>query len=225
MTETEIANLSLIKAGGAGDQAAGSGMISDINDTDQISSICRTLLPICRRKAIIDLAMAKSPFRESIRYKDLGTALADASLPEIGSWSYAYNLPTDAIAVFRQIDEAYQSDSTSDMVEYRFTTIANKAGTGSLFLTNNLSNADGDSAFIEYVIDVINPNVWSESLRNCVVTLLAAEACPMIGKKAEQRTTLLAEYKQLTAPEAKKFNASMLNNHAAVIPDYKGGRS
>jgi hypothetical protein len=225
MTETEIANLALIKTGGGGDQASGSGLISDINDTDQISTTCRTLLPICRRQTIIDLAMSKSPFRESVRYKDLGTALAEASLPEIGSWYYAFNLPSDCISVFRQIDEAYLSDSSSDMVEYRFTTIANKAGSGSIFLTNNLSNSDGDSAFIEYIIDVVNPNIWSEYLKRCVVTLLAAEVCPMIGKKSEQRTTLLTEYKQLTAPDAKKFNASMLNNYITPIPDYKGGRS
>jgi hypothetical protein len=225
MTETEIANLALIKAGGAGDQSSGAGVIVDINGSDVISQICKILLPVYRKKVIADLSAIKCVPREAIRYKDLGAALSSASLPEIGEWQYAFNLPSDCLAPVRQISEAYLLDSTKDMPEYRFGTIANKTATGIIFLTNDLTNADEDSAFIEYAIDIPNPKAWSESLKHCIITLYAAELCPMIGKKAEQRTALLAEYKQLTLPDVKKFISSSYNNFAKTIPDYKGGRN
>ncbi|MDD5328038.1 MAG: hypothetical protein PHY02_09555 [Phycisphaerae bacterium] len=223
-TETEIANLAGGKIGGFGDQATAAGFIETINGTDKISKWCKTLLPECRKQAIIDLTIAGCPPREAIKYADLGAEVAEESLPEIGGWEYAFNLPSDCIAVSKLLDEDFTS-TTEKRTEYQFETIVNKTNNGRLLLTNDLTNADGTGAFIEYVIDQTNPAAFSKTLKNCIVLLLAAELCPLVGKDPKLRNQLLIEYEQLTKPSAKKYNQSQFNNYAKSKPgDYFGGR-
>jgi hypothetical protein len=224
MTETDLANFALTEIGGAGDQANANGLIDDIDDVDRISSYCRTLLPVCRKTAITDLATAKCPPREATRYADLGNQIAAGNLPEIGGWSYAFVLPSNCLAVSRQIDHDFTT-TTGPRQEYRFETIANKDGTGLIFLTNDLTNIDNTSAFIEYVIDVPVSSIFSMPLTNCITLLLGSKLCTPIGKDLKLMASLLQEYEQLAKPNAAAFNRSQLNNSAKTTYDYLGGRN
>jgi hypothetical protein len=224
LTETDLCNESLAKTGGAGDQATGSGFISSIDDSDKISKACKTLLPVCRQKAITDLAAVGCPFRETVKYADLGAEAAEESLPEIGGWEYAFNLPTDCLAMSRLIDEDFAS-ITERRTEYQYESILNKDKNGKILLTNNLTNTAQDSAFVEYAVDVASPAAFSLALKECIVVLLAAELCPMVGKDTKFRQSLLLEYEQLAKPNAKKYNQSQFNNYEQDEPEnYLGGR-
>jgi len=223
-TDTDLCNLSLLKLGGAGDQTTGVGLITDINGTDKISKQCKTLLPECRKRAISDLANIDCPFRETIKYADLGGEIADASLPEIGQYEYAFSIPADCLAMVAQINEDSLGNSVSPRIKYRYEIIANKNKNGRILLTNDLSNTDEDSAFIEYVIDIVNPAGFSQALKDCVVILLAAELW-IVGKDEKLKQQLLIEYEQLVKPNAKRFNQSQGNNYEKPKPEnYKGGR-
>jgi hypothetical protein len=224
MTNTEIANKALGKIGGAGDSETGTGFISDINSaTDKVAKQCATLLPQCIEKVIIDLASLQCPFRETLRYADLGAEVADEDLPETGEWIYAFNVPGDCLAIVTQFNEdSLGSDEVR--TEYKFDKILNKGNSGLLLLTNNLTNTDGTSAFIDYVINQTNTVVFSMPFIECIATLLAAELCPLLGKKYEMRQTILIEYKQLSIPAAQTFNQSQFNNYAKTVDSYLGGR-
>jgi len=231
-TETGIYNIALGKLGGAGDSETGTAFIASIDGDDKVSQWGKLLFPRIRRTVITDLATSEAPFRSTIRFAGLGSAVADDSLPEIGSWKYAFNLPGDCLAVVSQFSEG--SISTRDQraysdpggnVHYQWETIANEAGDGLLFLTDNLSNTDSDSAFIEYVIDTPSTDGFSESMVDCIATLLASESAPIVGRDMEASQTMRAMYENVVLPKAKKVNVSGFNNSARYISNYRGGRS
>jgi hypothetical protein len=223
-TETDICNRALSKIGGAGDQESGSGFIASINGVDRVSARCKFLLPRVRRRAIGDLAKKDAPFPETLKYLDLGAE--NASPPETGGWQYAFNLPNNTLRVMKQINEEFvtsQSSITEKPTEYRFETIFK--GTAKILLTNTLSNADADSAFVQVVFDQRSTGTYSEEMIECIATLLASELCPTVGANTEKRKSLLAEYKTVSIPDAKSYNQSQSNRTARRIPDYSGGRS
>lgn len=225
-SETEICNLGLGKVGGAGEQANGNAFIDSINGSDKVSSWCKIAFPRMRRRAIKDLATRKTPFRSTIRFADLGSEVS--STPEIGQYQYAFNLPGNCLEVVRQFNESHMADRArqgTSPVEYQWETVANLAGTGKILLTNNLSNLDGDSAFIEYVIDTPNTKSFSEEMIDCVATLLASEVGLMIGASGELRKDMLLQYIQLCIPNAQRANQKGFNNSVRSIPDYSGGRT
>ena len=230
-TETDLANIALGKIGGAGDALSGNAFISSIDGTDKVSTFCKFSLPRVRRRVIIDLASRDCPFRETIRFADLGSAIDSDDLPEIGQYDYAFNIPSDCLIVIRQFDEGsiatrlkpadYVSKENTD---YQWEIIANAEGNGSIILTDTLSNYDGDSAFVEYSIDITSVNSFSEQLIDCIATLLASELCPVIGRDMESRVAMTQEYYQKSIPDAKRVNQKGYNNSARAIDDYKGGR-
>ncbi len=222
-TETDVANIALGKIGGAGDQESGTGLIGSINGSDRISARCKFLFPIVRRRVIGDLAKQRAPFNETLKYLDLGAQ--NATPPEKGGWTYAFNLPADLIFTMKQIDEEFVTvpiSITRRPTEYRFSEIVD--GTTRILLTNTLSNADGDSAFIQYAFDQTNVGVWSDDFIDAVATLLGAELVPTVGAVGEIRQELLAEYTSVNIPKAKASNRSVGNNFAQQNTDYKGGR-
>ena len=195
--ETSIANLALGKVGGAGESQGGNAFIDSINGPDKVSSWMKTAFPRARRRAIIDLAVRKCPFRSTIRFKDLGAELSDP--PEIGQYQYAFNLPGDCLEVVRQFNESHMQERARQgpvPVEHQWETVANSAGTGKILLTNILSNLDGDSAFIEYVIDTPNTGSFSEELIDCIATLLAVEVGLIVGAREDLRKDMLLQYIQ-----------------------------
>jgi hypothetical protein len=145
-------------------------------------------------------------------------------VPEIGAWNYAFKLPSDYFAAVRQTDESLATTG-GVKTKYQFKAILNRDGDGFLWLTNDLTNNDGDSAYIEYCIDQTTFTLFSPGLEESIAMLLAAELCPNLGRNLETRQQLLLEYKQLTVKEAKRNNQSQLDTTAHVPSNYLGGRT
>jgi len=231
VSETDIANLALGKIGGAGDAVSGNAFISSINGSDKVSSWMKISFPRVRRRVIRDLATSHAPFRSTLRFLNLDAQLS--STPEIGNWTYAFNLPGDCLAVVSQFDEdsiarrSQKADYVSNAanIVYQFEEVANEAGTGKILLTDTLSNTDQDGAFIEYVIDTPNTASFSEEMIECIATLLASGVSPVIGKDIETSDNMLVKYREVAVPNAKRANLFDFNFSARPIPNYKGGRS
>ena len=232
-SELDVANIGLGKIGGAGEALNGNAFITNLNGTDKVSQWCKFSLPRMRRRVITDLATMKCPFRNTIRFKDLGAELASDSLPEIGQYDYAFNIPGDYLALVMQFNENYMqkrhaskgSQSTNCPIIYQCEVVANKAGTGKILLTDTLSNEGSTSAFIEYVIDLPSVGGWSEEMIDCVATLLASEVAPVLGKDIETSNIMLEKYLRVVVPKAQAANQMGYNATARSIKDFSGGRS
>ena len=232
MTETEISNLALGKLGGAGEVLGGNAFIDSIDGTDKVSSWCKLAFPRIRRRVITELAVVGAPFRSTVRFLDLGAAIADASLPEIGNYSYAFNLPNTVLAVVRQFNEdsiasrdrrAYRTTETE--VNYQWEVMANLAGTGKILVTDTLSNADQDSAFIEHVIDTPATGGFTEGMVDCIATLLASEVAPVVGREMDASDRMLMRYERVAKKNAIRENLAGFNHSARQTTNYRGGRS
>jgi len=318
MSLESIANNALGKLGGAGDQVTGKAFITAAlltANTDRVSIWVNTKYPTIRQKVIADFAGEKCPFRETLKFADLGPELkrydiaissivsaltvvtittaeahgraegdtvylaeieqdsdediddieqalitslngttvtidsvpstttftidtagvdltwsheADTGIvsyvPEMGAWEYAFNLPSDYHAMVRHCDESY-TVKNGVRKEYQYQTILNRDGDGLILLTNDFSNLGANSAYIEYVIDQTDFDLFSPALEEAIATLMAAELSPILGRNLKVRQEFLLEYKQLTVPDAKRYNQSQFNNSAKVVRDYSGGRS
>ncbi len=203
----------------------GSGGIDAINNTNQTLTVTTTT------SFTLDGVTGTDDW---VHTEDTGTS---SEAPEIGRWLYAFNLPSDYHAMVKHTTDAFVTDNSpytskkSIRPKYRYQTILNRVGTGILMLTDNIfapipNNATGTNvtAYIEYVIDQTDFDLFSPALTECLAMLLASELSPMVGRNTEFRQALLAEYKNLTVPEAKRYNQSQYDITARSIPDYKGGR-
>ena len=229
-SETNICNIALGKLGGAGDQEGGNAFIASINGSGKVPAWCKLNFPRARRRTIKDLAILECPFRATVRFKDLGTELSSGSLPEIGEYEHAFSLPGTCLEVVRQFDEVaiatrLQPYQTGSAVNYQWETIANKNGNGTIFLTNRLTNADGDSAFIEHVIDTPLTGSWTEEMIECVATLLAHGVAAVVGRDMQASAFMLGQYLDVAVPNAQAANQRGFNATARTISDYSGGRS
>lgn len=317
----DIANNAGIKIGGFGEQLGPSGQVTTAQltaNTDPISKAINTKYPVVRKKVIKEFAALGCPFRETMKFHDLGpdlkqydiaissievaastvvtittqkahgratgansdtvylddirqdsdedvddieqtlitslngtaetiivtsttaftiaTAGVEASwvheantglisyVPDMGPWRYAFILPKDFFCMVRQTDESPASQN-GVRTEYQHQPILNRAGDGSLLLTNDLTNLNRNSAYIEYCIDQTTFAMFSPGFEESIAMLLAAELCPVVGRDLETRQAIIAEYKAVTIPEAKAENQSQLDNSAHYVPDYSGGRS
>jgi len=232
MTSTDIANLALGKLGGAGEVLGGNAFITSIDGTDKVSSWCKIAFPRIRRRVITELAVSLAPFRSTVRFLDLGAAVADDDLPEIGNYTYAFNLPNTVLAVIRQFNEdsiasrdrrAYRAAEIE--VNYQWDVIANRAGTGKILVTDTLSNADNNSAFIEYAVDTPNTGGFTEGMIDCIATLLASEVAPVVGRDMDASDRMLIKYERVVKKNAIRENLAGFNHTARQITNYRGGRS
>ncbi len=229
-TETNIANLALTKLGGAGDGESGNALISSIDGDDKLSAHCKLNFPRARRRTIVDLATLECPFRSTVRFKDLGAELSSGSIPEIGEYQHAFNLPGTCLEVVRQFDESVmlerrRPNQARSPVAFQWETVASKSGNGKILLTNTLSNLAGTSAFIEYVIDTPQTGSFTEQMIECIATLLATLIAPIAGRDMEAGAFLLQQYLDVAIPNAQAANQRGFNDTARTIPDYSGGRS
>ncbi len=227
-SETDIANYAVGKLGGAGEDLNGVAMIPSIDDPGKTASWLKLFLPRARRRVIIDLAFKESPFRSTIRFKDLGSEIDSDATPEIGEYQHAFPLPGDSLLVVRQFYESQirtRARTGTTIVEVHWEEVANKDGTGKILLTDLLTNLDGTSAFIEYVIDIVDTKAFSEEMIECIATLLASLAAPVIGSDRETAVELLIEYKQVAVPAAQAANQKGFNDSTKAVPDFSGGRS
>ena len=110
-------------------------------------------------------------------------------------------------------------------MKFQHDIILNRDGDDFILLTNNLTNAKGDSAYIEYVIDQTTFALFSPEFEECIAVLLAAELCPMLGRSLEVRREFLAEYENITIPKCKRDIQSQADKTSVMLPDYSGGRS
>ena len=228
LSETDIANLALGKNGGAGDSELGTAFIASINANNKVAQWLKFNLPRARRRAIIDLATRQCPFRSTVKFKDLGAQISSDDVPEIGEYQFAFNLPGDCLEVSMQFYEAAIAKRAvrgTTVVQVQWETVADSAGTGKILLTNLLTNLDGTSSFIEYVIDVKNTKAFSEEMVDCIATLLASEVGPTVGWGPEISTLMLTKYLQIAIPNAQRANQRGFDNSVKPVPDYSGGRS
>ena len=110
----------------------------------------------------------------------------------MADFEHAFNLPSDCLAVVAQIDE--DSHTTKYKHEVR---------KGMLF-TDNFSNTDGDSAYIDYILLESDTSKYSPSLKEAIATKLAAELAPTL--KPSQTAILKREYEYLVLPKAEGLN-------------------
>jgi hypothetical protein len=158
-----------------------------------------------------------------------GTHTADTGIaslcPEMGSWQYAFNLPADFLEIVGQYDESSIPKRTNFKSQYQTQTILNAAGTGYLLLTNNVSNQNGDSAYIGYVIDSTTYSMWTLQLVKCAAYLLAELLCPVCGRDSKEAYWIRQQYEKEILPMAKRMNTAQINDHKPTTIDYTGGRS
>lgn len=168
----DICNYGFAKLGGAEESIE----IFSLTDGSENAALCSWLYPMVRNEVL-----QRWPFSSTKKFADLGAALTGDSLPEDADWDYVFNLPSDCVAVINQISE-----------DARTTTYEYDVKIGKLF-TNDLTNTDEDSAYIEYVFKQKDASKYSPSLINAIATKLAAEMAPRL-KRQEYREDLLKEY-------------------------------
>ena len=148
-----------------------------------------------------------------------------STCPEIGKWMYAFTLPSDCLEVVGQYNEILVFGKKDLNTDHPFGTILNADGDGFLFLTNNLSNEDGDSAYIGYATDSTAYSIWTSQLVESVATLLAVMLCPVVARDIETQKKLELYYRYEVIPYAKRCNAAMSSDKVFNNIDYTGGRS
>ncbi len=312
MALVDIANNAGGRIGGYGDQLGGDGRVTQSQldaNADRVSQWITEKYPVVRKKVITDFAAEKGPFRETLKFANLGPDLKQSDVcitlitsvstvvtvttktvhgrstgdtvflfgidgvdiegdlikslngttptitvlttttftldsivgvdatwdytadtgsvsyvPELGPWTYAFTLPSDFFAPVRQTDQTIATQG-GVKTEYQARTILNRDGTAFLWLSNELTNDDADSAYIEYCIDQTTFTLFSPGLEEAIAMLLAAELCPNLGRDLDTRQQLIAEYERFTVVQSKKNNLSQYNNFAHVPTNYRGGRS
>ena len=147
-----------------------------------------------------------------------------SKVPNIGPYLFAFELPSNFHALVRQTLEGW-SRKEGTLREYQCDIVLNRDGDDFILVTSDLTNKDGDSAYIEYVFDQTTFAMFSPELEECLAMKLGAELAPMVGRNYEFRLGMLSEYQKLTIPEALRKIHGKENNYAKFVPDFSGGRS
>lgn len=183
-----ICNRALTKIGGGIDAVT----ITSLSATDKTSTLCNLLYTPARKTVL-----KRMKPQECLYYADLGDESSFSG--EKAEWDYVFDLPSGCLIVTKQTDEL------SHKVEWPY-----EIKQGQLF-TNVLSNEDGDSAYIEYVTNETDGDVFSEEVINAIATLMAADLTPRItgGEWGwKRRQELLNEFETLVLPTAMGINRS-----------------
>ena len=155
-------------------------------------------------------------------YTDNSGLISEA--PEMGPYTYAFDLPSACQHVVRVCDELF-TNIEDTRYKHRFRVILNRDSDGKILLTNEVTNADGDGVYIEYVIDQDDTDLFSDEYVEALSTLLASKLCPVVGRNEEERLKLLNEYKNRCLPELAAYNQMQQNVVAKKRTDYRGGRN
>ena len=183
-----ICNRALAKIGGGEKKVT----ITSLSDTDKTSALCYLLYTPARKTVL-----KRVKPQECSYYADLS---AESSFTgEKAEWEYVFDLPDDYLTLVKQTSEL------DHKIEY-----PSQIKQGKLF-TNALSNEDGDSAYIEYIKNETDGDVFSEEVINAIATLMAADLTPRItgGEWGwKRRQELLEEFENLVLPTAMGINRS-----------------
>ena len=98
-SDVQICNLAGGMLGGFGSQISASGEIDSLTDTDAISVACAREWPRAREQVIIDLALDRSPMRETVKNAELDDELTgrDVVIEDIVSASEVVTITTDEV--------------------------------------------------------------------------------------------------------------------------------
>ena len=162
----------------------GAQRIMDIDDEDSKSArICKNAYEINLREV---LRLAPWNFaKDRIQLAELSTA------PVFG-WAKQYQLPTDFIRLVQFNDLDAWQDEPSDFYEIE----------GRKLLT------DEDTARIEYIKFVDDPNQYDALFTKALVVLLASEIAVPIRQDEALATRLLTEFTSLKLPAARKTDGN-----------------
>lgn len=126
-----------------------------------------------------------------------------SDVPESADWEYAFALPSDYLGKARQIDESYHSSTKP-----RRTWVYDIEIIQDFLFTNVYSNADDDSAYIQYIADVEDPDLFDPQLYEAFAVRFAAElSSSLIADKGNRRLELIREYENLALAVAEGVNA------------------
>lgn len=162
----------------------GAQRIMDIDDEDSKSArICKNAYEINLREL---LRLAQWNFAKD------RIQLAELSTPPVFGWAKQFQLPTDFIRLIQFNDIDAWQDDPSDFFEIE----------GRKLLT------DEDTARIEYIKFVDDPNQYDALFTKALVVLLASEIAVPIRQDETLAGKLLAEFTQLKLPSARKTDAN-----------------
>jgi len=182
---TEICNMALARIGGGDEEES----IVSIGQVSKTAAWCRRFYSHCR-----DYVLKRANFHEASSYGDLGAALTGSSIPEAAEWEYVFNLPSDYVAMMKQTSE----DDHEQAYNYRISQ-------GKLF-TNDLTNSDEDSAYIEYIARNVDASTYGPTLVEAIVVFLASKLAGPIAKNDQWGQSLLQEFETVALPNAKARN-------------------
>lgn len=152
-TTTDICNLALIQDG--------ADLIDSITDPSDNAILCRRLLPV-----ITSICLTRVEWTGLTKFGDLGAARDDDD-QEQADWEFVFNLPDDCLQVIAQIGEGDHKKKFAYIVK------------GKQLYTNDYSNDDGDSAYIDY-ISVGDVSKYSPGLIEYIALKLAIAMAPKL---------------------------------------------
>lgn len=183
----DICNMALARTGGGKEEER----IFSLGQSTSTAAWCRLFYPHCR-----NMVFERWDWHQASEFAGLGAALTGSSIPEAADWDFVFNLPTDFISLVSQTAES----NHELFFKYRISQ-------GKLF-TNDLTNNDEDSAYIEYLQKNTNASSYGSILTEAIVVLLASKLAGPVAKDDVLARTLLTEYETLALVNAKASNQS-----------------
>lgn len=188
-----ICNKALAKLGGGEDTRTitALGIVGD-----PTSELCELFYTPVRKEVL-----KRMEPQECTYYVDLGDESSFSG--EKADWTYVFDLPSDNLKVLRQVDEG------NHRVEYRYDIKQNQ------LFTNILSNTDRDSAYIEYVKNETDGDVFSNEVVETMATLLSSLLAPRIvgGERGDVIADKQYEkYEKVILPTSIGINRSQLHD-------------
>lgn len=156
-TTTDICNLALIQDG--------ANLIETLTEISDNAILCQRLLPV-----ITSICLTRADWTGLTKFGDLGN---EASVSEQADWEFVFNLPDDCLQVIAQIDEGNHKKKFAYIVK------------GRQLYTNDYSNDDGDSAYIDY-ISVSDVSKYSPGLIEYIALKLAIAMAPKLMGISEE---------------------------------------
>lgn len=170
-TNLTVANKAGGRIGGFGDSLSGDAFLPNLAGTDKITNWVNLLLPQVRQHIICDLAKDKSPFRETLKYADLGDDLKqnDNSIASIVVGATPF-----LVTVTTQEAHGYATDDTMMLFDIE--------GTGGITSLNNTLykiTKTSDTAFTLRTsagVDIVGSASWVHTADSGI-----SSDCPEIG--------------------------------------------